>query len=382
MNFLIVGAGFTGAVIGRKLAEVGHKITIIDQRPHIAGNCYTKRDEESQVMEHVYGPHIFHTSDEHVWEYVNIHGEFLPYINRVKTTYQGQVYSLPINLHTINQFYQKSFNPKQAKDWIQNIADQSIDEPQNFEQQALKFVGKDFYEAFFKGYTKKQWGCDPAELPASILKRLPVRFNYDDNYFSHKYQGIPKEGYTTIVESILNHENIHVQLNTKFDKALIRRFDHIIWTGQLDQWFDYAEGRLGYRTLDFEKHTANGDFQGTAVMNYGDENIPYTRISEHKHFTPWERHEKTIYFKEFSRACTKNDIPYYPIRLVNDKVLLDKYIALAEKETKVTFAGRLGTYRYMDMDVTIKEALNLSDSILSDLDEHKAIKSFYHIETM
>lgn len=382
MNFLIVGAGFTGAVIGRKLAEVGHKITIIDQRPHIAGNCYTKRDEESQVMEHVYGPHIFHTSDEHVWEYVNIHGEFLPYINRVKTTYQGQVYSLPINLHTINQFYQKSFNPKQAKDWIQNIADQSIDEPQNFEQQALKFVGKDFYEAFFKGYTKKQWGCDPAELPASILKRLPVRFNYDDNYFSHKYQGIPKEGYTTIVESILNHENIHVQLNTKFDKALIKRFDHIIWTGQLDQWFDYAEGRLGYRTLDFEKHTANGDFQGTAVMNYGDENIPYTRISEHKHFTPWERHEKTIYFKEFSRACTKNDIPYYPIRLVNDKVLLYKYIALAEKETKVTFAGRLGTYRYMDMDVTIKEALNLSDSILSDLDEYKAIKSFYHIETM
>ena len=382
MNFLIVGAGFTGAVIGRKLAEVGHKITIIDQRPHIAGNCYTKRDEESQVMEHVYGPHIFHTSDEHVWEYVNIHGEFLPYINRVKTTYQGQVYSLPINLHTINQFYQKSFNPKQAKDWIQNIADQSIDEPQNFEQQALKFVGKDFYEAFFKGYTKKQWGCDPAELPASILKRLPVRFNYDDNYFSHKYQGIPKEGYTTIVESILNHENIHVQLNTKFDKALIKRFDHIIWTGQLDQWFDYAEGRLGYRTLDFEKHTANGDFQGTAVMNYGDENIPYTRISEHKHFTPWERHEKTIYFKEFSRACTKNDIPYYPIRLVNDKVLLDKYIALAEKETKVTFAGRLGTYRYMDMDVTIKAALHLSDSVLSDLDEHKAIKSFYHIETM
>lgn len=382
MNFLIVGAGFTGAVIGRKLAEGGHKITIIDQRPHIAGNCYTKRDEETQVMEHVYGPHIFHTSDENVWQYVNMHGEFLPYINRVKTTYQGQVYSLPINLHTINQFYQKSFNPEQAKDWIKNIADQSIDEPQNFEQQALKFVGKDFYEAFFKGYTKKQWGCDPAELPASILKRLPVRFNYDDNYFSHKYQGIPKEGYTPIVESILNHANIQIQLNTKFDKILINEFDHVIWTGQLDQWFEYAEGSLGYRTLDFEKHSTDGDFQGTAVMNYGDENIPYTRISEHKHFTPWEKHGKTIYFKEFSRACTKNDIPYYPIRLVNDKVLLDRYIALAEKERKVTFAGRLGTYRYMDMDVTIKEALNLSDSILSDLDKHKALKSFYHIETM
>ena len=200
MNFLIVGAGFTGAVVGRELAEAGHHVKIIDQRSHIAGNCFTKRDEQTNVMEHVYGPHIFHTSDEQVWEYINKHGTFMPYINRVKTTYQNQVYSLPINLHTINQFYKKSFNPTQAKEWISSIADQSIKEPQNFEQQALKFVGKDLYEAFFKGYTKKQWGCDPTELPASILKRLPVRFNYDDNYFSHKYQGIPKDGYTPIIE--------------------------------------------------------------------------------------------------------------------------------------------------------------------------------------
>ena len=321
MNFLIVGAGFTGSVIGRELAKAGHKITIIDQRSHIAGNCYTVRDKNTDIMEHVYGPHIFHTSDERVWAYINQHGKFIPYINRVKTTYQDQVYSLPINLHTINQFYKKSFNPDQAKKWIESISNQSIEEPQNFEEQALKFVGKDLYEAFFKGYTKKQWGCDPKELPASILKRLPVRFNYDDNYFSHKYQCIPKDGYTPIIESILTHDSIEVRLNTKFDASMINQFDHVIWTGQLDQWFNFSEGRLGYRTLDFEKHEFSGDYQGVAVMNYGDESIKYTRISEHKHFTPWETHEKTIYFKEFSRACEKNDIPYYPIRLTTDKKL-------------------------------------------------------------
>lgn len=380
MNFLIVGAGFTGAVIGRELAEAGHHVNIIDQRSHIAGNCFTKRDEQTNVMEHVYGPHIFHTSDEEVWEYINKHGAFMPYINRVKTTYQNQVYSLPINLHTINQFYKKSFNPTQAKEWISSIADQSIGEPQNFEQQALKFVGKDLYEAFFKGYTKKQWGCDPTELPASILKRLPVRFNYDDNYFSHKYQGIPKDGYTPIVESIVTHEQIEIQLNTSFNKKLLEQYDHVIWTGQLDQWFEYSEGRLGYRTLDFEKYIVEGDFQGTAVMNYGDETVPYTRISEHKYFTSWETHKKTIYFKEFSRACGEKDIPYYPIRMVNDKELLEKYIILAQQESKVTFAGRLGTYRYMDMDVTIKEALNLVNFLLDAINKNEILKSFYHVE--
>lgn len=380
MNFLIVGAGFTGAVIGRELAIEGHQITIIDQRSHIAGNCFTERDKNTNVMEHVYGPHIFHTSDEEVWKYINQFGEFVPYINRVKTTYNDQVYSLPINLHTINQFYKTNFNPLEAKKWIDSIADKSIDEPQNFEEQALKFIGKDLYEAFFKGYTKKQWGVDPTELPASILKRLPVRFNYDDNYFSHKYQGIPKDGYTPIVANILNHKKIEVKLNKKFDKTMIKDFDHVIWTGQLDQWFDYSKGRLGYRTLDFEKFVSEGDFQGTAVMNYGNQEIPYTRISEHKHFTPWEQHEKTIYFKEFSRECGVNDIPYYPIRLVNDKALLGNYIELANKELKVTFAGRLGTYRYMDMDVTIKEALELVNKIVIDINQNTEISAFYHSE--
>ena len=378
MNFLVVGAGFSGAVVARELAEQNHKVKVIDQRSHIAGNCYTQRDDNTQVMEHVYGPHIFHTDNEEVWEYINQHGCFKPYINRVKTTYQNKVYSLPINLHTINQFYQKAFNPQQAQAWIASIANQDIDSPKNFEEQALKFIGKDLYHAFFKGYTKKQWGCDPTELPASILKRLPVRFNYDDNYFAHKYQGIPEHGYTPIIASILAHTNITLELNTSFHLQMRDEVDHIIWTGQLDQWFNYSLGRLGYRTLDFEKHEVEGDYQGTAVMNYGDEEIPYTRISEHKHFTPWEKHKKSIYFKEYSRACEDGDIPYYPIRMVNDKQRLKQYFKHAENEQNITFVGRLGTYRYMDMDVTIAEALNTAQSILSDIHQHKKIASFYH----
>lgn len=380
MNFLIVGAGFTGAVIARELAQHGHQITVIDQRSHIAGNCHTFRDENTGIMEHVYGPHIFHTSDELVWKYINKFGEFVPYINRVKTTYNNEVYSLPINLHTINQFYKKSMNPQEAKDWIKSIASDDIQEPKNFEEQALKFIGKDLYKAFFKGYTKKQWGCEPSSLPASILKRLPIRFNYDDNYFSHKYQGMPRDGYTYLVQNILSHENIAIKLTTKFDAILKNEFDHIIWTGKLDEWFDYKKGHLGYRTLDFIKFEAEGDFQGTAVMNYGNEEVPFTRISEHKHFTPWEEHHRTIYFKEYSRASTEKDIPYYPIRLVDDKKILDEYIKLARDERGVTFAGRLATYRYMDMDVTIREALDLSKKMLEDIAQGKLIESFYHQE--
>lgn len=378
MKFLVVGCGLTGAVISRSLADAGHSITIIDQRSHIAGNCHTERDNNTGVMEHVYGPHIFHTSDETVWDYINKHGEIMPYTNRVKTTYKNQVYSLPINLHTINQFYQKSLNPTEAKEFLNTITDKSISFPNNFEEQALKFIGKDLYEAFFKGYTLKQWGCDPKSLPASILKRLPVRFNYDDNYYSHKYQGMPKDGYTKIIQSITNHEKIQININKKYSHDEKNEYDHIIWTGKIDEWFNYAEGRLSYRTLDFIKHEATGDFQGTAVMNYGDITVPYTRIHEHKHFSPWETHDKTIYIEEHSRLCGENDIPYYPIHLEEENTLLDKYLELAKKEKDITFAGRLGTYRYMDMDVSIKEALALAESLISDLANQVEIKPFYN----
>lgn len=358
MKLLMVGAGLSGAVIGRQLAEAGHMITVIDSRPHVAGNCHTERCAKTGVMVHVYGPHIFHTDDAEVWAYVNRFATFQPYKNRVKTTAQGQVFSLPINLHTINQYYGKTMRPDEARAFIEELGDASITDPQTFEEQALRFVGPDLYEAFFRGYTEKQWGCSPKELPASILKRLPVRFNYDDNYFFHKYQGMPEDGYTAMVERILDHPGITVQLNTHFDPALRDTFDHVFWSGPLDGFYDYKLGRLGYRTLDFERFEDEGDYQGCAVMNYGDRDVPYTRITEHKHFSPWEEHEGTVCYREYSRACGADDIPYYPIRMVDEKALLERYEALAAAEEGVTFVGRLGTYRYLDMDVTIREALD------------------------
>ena len=364
MNIAMVGAGFSGAVIARELACAGHTVTVFDARPHVAGNCFSERDAATDVMVHVYGPHIFHTDNQVVWDYVRQFGEFMPYTNRVKSTVNGQVFSLPINLHTINQFFGKTFSPNEARIFIAAQADTSIDEPHNFEEQALKFIGRDLYEAFFKGYTIKQWGIAPTELPASILKRLPVRFNYDDNYFNHRFQGIPKEGYTAIVENILNHENISVRLNTAFAREHANAFEHVFYSGPIDAWFDHALGRLAYRTLDFERGECEGDFQGCAVMNYGDVNVPHTRIAEHKHFAPWEAHERSVYFKEFSRVCEPNDTPYYPIRQVNEKALLEQYVTLAQQERNVTFVGRLGTYRYLDMDVTIAEALDCAHRFL------------------
>lgn len=364
-RIVMVGAGLSGAVIGRRLAEAGHRVTVIEARDHVAGNCHTARDAETGVMVHVYGPHIFHTDDEGVWAYVNRFANFLPYKNRVKSTTQGQVFSLPINLHTINQFYGRTMRPDEARAFIAEQADKSITDPQSFEEQALAFVGRDLYEAFFKGYTEKQWGCSPTELPASILKRLPVRFNYDDNYFFHRFQGMPEEGYTAMVERILDHPGITVQLKTGFDPKQAGEWDHVFWSGPLDGFYDYDLGRLGYRTLDFERFRAQGDWQGCAVMNYGDADTPFTRITEHKHFSPWEEHEGSVLYREFSRACGPDDIPYYPIRLIEEKALLSDYVARARAEENVTFVGRLGTYRYLDMDVTIREAMDAAETFLA-----------------
>lgn len=365
MKLLMVGAGLSGAVIGRALADEGHDITILDSRDHVAGNCHTERDRDTGVLIHRYGPHIFHTDDEEVWAYVNSFETFLPYKNRVKATARGAVYSLPINLHTINQFYGRTMRPAEARTFISDIADTSIEDPQTFEEQALRFVGRDLYETFFKGYTRKQWGCCPTELPASILKRLPVRFNYDDNYFFHRFQGMPKDGYTRMVERILDHQRIDVHLETRFRRDDALDFDHVFYSGPLDGYFEYELGHLGYRTLDFERFISNGDYQGCAVMNYPDEDVPFTRITEHKHFAPWESHEATVCYREYSRACEPDDIPYYPIRLVNEKKMLKDYMDRAEMEENVTFVGRLGTYRYLDMDVTIREALDAARAFIA-----------------
>jgi UDP-galactopyranose mutase len=360
----IVGAGFSGAVIARELALSGYKVDVFDSRSHVAGNCHTERDPETNIMVHKYGPHIFHTSNEKIWKYVNQFDEFMPFTNRVKAIYKNNVYSLPINLLTINNFFKKTFSPDEASHFIKTISLENISEPISFEEQALKFIGNDLYEAFLKGYTIKQWGLHPSKLPASILKRLPVRFNYDDNYYSSAYQGMPKNGYTHIVQQILNHENINLVLSTDFHRDQVKNYEHVFSSGTIDSWFEHSIGRLAYRTLDFKLERHKGDFQGNPVMNYCDEDVPWTRITEFKHFSPWESNDQTLIFKEFSRACEVNDIPYYPIRLVEDKILLNKYIELAKAEKNVTFIGRLGTYRYLDMHITIAEALDAAASYL------------------
>ena len=372
----IVGAGFSGAVIANQLAGAGYTVEVFESRSHIAGNCHSERDAETGVMLHVYGPHIFHTDNERAWEFVNRYAEFKPYVNRVKAITKGQVFTLPINLLTINQFFNKTMGPAEAEEFLASLGDKSIVDPQTFEEQALRFVGRELYEAFFKTYTVKQWGLEPSELPASILKRLPVRFNYDDNYFSHKYQGMPADGYTALVENIINVPGVTVHLNTRFDPDLKSEYEHVFYSGPIDAWFKHAEGRLPYRTLDFETFRATGDYQGNAVINYCDDAQPYTRITEHKHFSPWEKHEKTICYKEYSRQCEEKDIPYYPIRLARDKQQLELYVNLAKKEPNVTFVGRLGTYRYLDMDVTINEALMTADKFLACAQEKAAMPAF------
>jgi UDP-galactopyranose mutase len=358
MRIGMAGAGLSCAVIARELAEQGHRIEIFEQRSHVAGNCHTERDPVTGVMVHVYGPHIFHTDDEEVWSYVNRHMEFKPFVNRVKAVARGEVFSLPINLLTINQFFRKTLSPNEAMEFINRQADLSITDPQTFEEQALRFVGRDLYEAFFKGYTEKQWGLSPSELPASILKRLPVRFNYDDSYFSHRFQGMPAGGYTSMVDSMLAHEGITVHLCQTFERDDVARFDHVFYSGPVDGFYGYEAGRLLYRTLDFERFDVDGDFQGCAVMNYCDLSVPYTRITEHKHFSPWESHERSVCYRECSRACGTGDIPYYPVHLVQGDAVLERYKEKAAVEPNVTFVGRLGTYRYMDMDVTIRHALD------------------------
>ncbi len=356
--YLVVGAGFSGAVIARELAERGREVKVVESRDHVGGNCHTERCDETGVMVHKYGPHIFHTDNDEVWDYVNRFATFMPYTNRVKTTTQGQVYSLPINLHTINQFFNQTFSPAEAEKFIEKKADKRIKSPKNFEEQALAFVGEEIYQAFFKNYTEKQWGMPATDIPASVLKRLPLRFNYNDNYFFHKHQGIPKEGYTALIENILDHPNITVQLNTFFTRDEKDSYEQVFYSGPIDGYFDYELGRLPYRTLDFVKKTAEGDFQGCAVMNYPEHQHPYTRIAEHKHFAPWEEHEQTVYFEEYSRACEEGDTPFYPIRGVKDKTQVQAYEVKAADEVGVRFVGRLGTYRYLDMDVSIESALS------------------------
>ncbi len=371
-RYLIIGAGFSGSVLAHLLTqELDCTIDIWDERDHLGGNCHTTRDDKTGVMVHRYGPHIFNTDKKEIWDFVNSFVEFKPYVHRVKAMSKGNVYPLPVNLFTINQFFRQHFTPSQAEAFLASLGDKSITDPQNFEEQALYFIGKELYQAFFYGYTKKQWGCEPSELPASILKRIPVRFNYDDNYHTHSYTGIPVTGYTSVMEKMIDSPQIELCLNKKFSSLSdTSAYDHVFYTGPLDAFFDYRYGRLGYRTVIFEQHYATGDHQGLTQMNYCDEDVPHTRIVEHKHFTPWEKHENTIYFKEFSKETGINDSPYYPKRLKEDKELLMQYRKEAENCKNTSFLGRLATYRYMDMHHVIGEAMNLANEFIMSVKEN------------
>lgn len=356
----VVGAGFSGAVVARELAEAGHRVEVFESRDHVAGNCHTMR-HESGVMVHVYGPHIFHTQHERVWEYVQRFGAFKPYRHRVRAMVGDKAFQMPMNLGLINAFFGTSFSAEEAEAFVAARADSTITEPKSFEDQGLRLLGRELYEAFFAGYTRKQWGVDPKELPASILARLPLRFTDDDSYFNHPYQGIPEHGYTPIVLAMLDHPGITVRLSTPMPRARLADYDHAFWSGPIDAYFGFEHGRLAYRTLDFDAEVVDGDFQGCPVVNYCDADVPYTRITEHKHFAPWEAHDQSVVYREYSRTCEENDTPYYPVRLVQEKAQLLEYVQLARNERGVTFLGRLGTYRYLDMDVTIHEALQVAD---------------------
>lgn len=356
----IVGAGFAGVVLARELAESGRfDLEIFESRNHVGGNCHTEKDQNTGIMIHRYGPHIFHCDRIDVWRYVNRFGEFVPFTNRVKAITERGVFSLPINLLTINQFFNKALSPNEAKDFIATIGDQSIENPENFEEQALKFLGPELYKNFFYGYTKKQWGIEPLHLSASILKRLPIRFDYNDNYYHSTYQGLPINGYTPLIEKILDHNAIKLLLSEPFHRSYTREFSHVFYSGPIDSYFNYEVGRLGYRTLSFERFDYHGDFQGNPVINYCLESVPFTRIVEYKHFAPWERYDESVCFREYSQATQPGDTPYYPLRLSHDLKLLKTYSELAQAEKGVSFIGRLGTYRYLDMHMVIGESLDL-----------------------
>lgn len=363
--FGVAGAGFSGAVVARELAEAGHRVVVFDRRPHVAGNCHTERDPHTGVMVHRYGPHIFHTADSRVWAYVNRFAQMVPYRHTVRTTVGGRVYPLPVNLTTINLLFGTDLDPAGAREFVAARAEPTRGDPRTFEEQALATVGREIYATFLEGYTAKQWGIEPRHLPASVLKRLPVRFTDDDSYFDHPHQAIPRDGYTALVAAILDHPSIEVRVATSYDRDTARGFDHTVWTGPLDAWFGHAYGRLAYRTLDFDEFRADGDYQGCAVMNYGDREVPYTRITEFKHFAAWEHHATTVCYREYSRQAGPDDDPYYPVRLAGTDPVLDRYVAAARAEQGVSFVGRLGTYRYLDMDAAIGEALAAAGAIIA-----------------
>ena len=387
-DLVVVGSGFFGLTVAQQIAqEHGRRVLVIDRRSHIGGNAYSENEEQTGIEVHRYGAHLFHTSNERVWDYVNRFTTFTDYVHRVYTRHGGEVYPMPINLGTINQFFRSAYGPDEARALIAQQAEElGGKEPTNFVEKGISLIGRPLYEAFIAHYTAKQWQTSPEELSADIISRLPVRYTYDNRYFNDTYEGLPTDGYTRWLERMADHDRIEVQLETDFfDTSQPVNKDNIVgnvpvvYTGPVDRYFDYSEGRLGWRTLDFEQEVLpTGDFQGTSVMNYPDEDVPFTRIHEFRHFHPERDYptDKTVIMREFSRFAEAEDEPYYPVNTPGDRDGLLKYRDLARQEQGVLFGGRLGTYKYLDMHMAIGSALSMVDNRLADhFDNGGAIES-------
>ena len=378
MDLLIFGSGFFGLTIAERAAASGRRVTVIDRRHHIGGNAYSERESETGIEVHRYGAHLFHTSNPAVWEYVNRFTAFTSYVHRVYTTHNGVVYPLPINLGTINQFFQAAYSPSEARALVHEQAGEyDAQHAANLEEKGIALIGRPLYQAFIRDYTAKQWQTEPTELPAEVISRLPVRYTYDNRYFNDTWEGLPVDGYTAWLERMADHPNIEVKLSTDFfddaqplnKRATVGQVP-VVYTGPVDRYFDYAEGALSWRTLDFEQEVLHvGDFQGTSVMNYADADTPFTRIHEFKHFHP-ERADryptdKTVIVREYSRFAGTGDEPYYPVNTPADRNGLLAYRELAKSEQGVLFGGRLGTYQYLDMHMAIGSALSMWNNQLS-----------------
>jgi UDP-galactopyranose mutase len=371
-DLVVVGSGFFGLTVAeRAAAELGKKVLILERRSHLGGNAYSEPDPETGIEVHKYGAHLFHTSNKRVWEYVNRFTEFTNYQHRVFAKVKDQVYSFPMNLALINQFFGKSHTPDEARELIAKQSSEfETDAAQNLEEKAISLVGRPLYEAFIRGYTAKQWENDPKNLGANIITRLPVRYTFDNRYFNDAYEGLPVNGYTAWLEKMAEHENIEIRLNVDyFDvREHIPAGTPTVYTGPLDRYFGYSAGRFTWRTVDFESEVAEtGDFQGTSVVNYNDEEVPYTRIIEFRHFHPERDYpkDKTVIFREFSRFAQEEDEPYYPINTPENREKLEAYRELAKTEAReknVLFGGRLGTYKYLDMHMAIGSALSAFDN--------------------
>ena len=372
-DLLVVGSGFFGLTIAERVAnELGKRVLVVERRSHLGGNAYSEPDPETGIEVHRYGAHLFHTSNERVWEYANRFTSFTDYRHRVFGKYQGQVYSLPLNLALINQFFGKSHTPDEARALIaEQSSEVATEDASNLEEKAISLIGRPLYEAFIKGYTAKQWQTDPTELSADIITRLPVRYTFQNGWFSDTYEGLPTDGYTAWLTKMADHPHIEVRLETDFF-AVADEFKGkvpIVYTGPVDEYFGNSEGRLSWRTVDLEESVVDtDDFQGTGVVNYNDQDVPYTRIIEFKHFHP-EREKthlpgKSVIVHEYSRFAEEGDEPYYPVNTAEDRAKLLKYRELAKAEPMVLFGGRLGTYKYLDMHMAIGAALSMYDNKL------------------